>query len=188
MSSFNQNVIRHKIGLLNLAAELGNVAKALQANAEAIASVAHALEQQGGDRAAALKVAEQYVAAFGQIARQGTTVVIPSNLADLAGLVQGALSVLPKNRQIPARAEGTAGKFRQSANLVFCFGKTPIYPPCATMMRTDGRQAADCVWVCLPPASRRRRARAGTVCVCLMHGFGSAPKKSTITPPDPIRG
>jgi regulator of protease activity HflC (stomatin/prohibitin superfamily) len=65
----------------------------LQANAEAIASVAHALEQQGGDRAAALKVAEQYVAAFGQIARQGTTVVIPSNLA---GLVQGALSVLPK--------------------------------------------------------------------------------------------
>lgn len=66
------------------------------ANAEAIASVAHALEQQGGDRAAALKVAEQYVAAFGQIARQGTTVVIPSNLADLAGLVQGALSVLPK--------------------------------------------------------------------------------------------
>ncbi|MCK6435938.1 band-7 C-terminal domain-containing protein [Rivihabitans pingtungensis] len=68
----------------------------MQANAEAIASVAHALEQQGGARAAALKVAEQYVAAFGQIARQGTTVVIPSNLADLAGLVQGALSVLPK--------------------------------------------------------------------------------------------
>lgn len=28
MSSFNQNVIRHKIGLLNLAAELGNVSKA----------------------------------------------------------------------------------------------------------------------------------------------------------------
>ena len=28
MSSFNQNVIRHKIGLLNLAAELGYVAKA----------------------------------------------------------------------------------------------------------------------------------------------------------------
>ena len=39
------------------------------------------------DRAAALKVAEQYVAAFGQIARQGTTVVIPSKLADLADVV-----------------------------------------------------------------------------------------------------
>lgn len=75
---------------------IGQRRKSLQANAEAIASVAHALEQQGGARAAALKVAEQYVAAFGQIARQGTTVVIPSNLADLAGLVQGALSVLPK--------------------------------------------------------------------------------------------
>lgn len=67
-----------------------------QANAEAIRLVAQALEQQGGDRAAALKVAEQYVAAFGNIAKTGTTVVIPSNLADLAGLVQGALAVLPK--------------------------------------------------------------------------------------------
>ena len=28
MTSFNQNVIRHKLGLLNLAAELGNVSKA----------------------------------------------------------------------------------------------------------------------------------------------------------------
>ena len=28
MSSLNQNVIRHKIGLLNLATELGNVSKA----------------------------------------------------------------------------------------------------------------------------------------------------------------
>ena len=28
MTSFNQNVIRHKVGLLNLAAELGNVSKA----------------------------------------------------------------------------------------------------------------------------------------------------------------
>ena len=28
MESFNQNVIKHKTGLLNLAAELGNVSKA----------------------------------------------------------------------------------------------------------------------------------------------------------------
>jgi hypothetical protein len=28
MQSFNQNVIKHKVGLLNLAAELGNVSKA----------------------------------------------------------------------------------------------------------------------------------------------------------------
>ena len=28
MHSFNQNVIKHKLGLLNLAAEMGNVAKA----------------------------------------------------------------------------------------------------------------------------------------------------------------
>jgi regulator of protease activity HflC (stomatin/prohibitin superfamily) len=67
-----------------------------RANAEAIRLVAEALELQGGDRAASLKVAEQYVAAFANIAKTGTTVVIPSNLADLSGLIQGALAVLPK--------------------------------------------------------------------------------------------
>ena len=41
-----------------------------------------------------LKVAEQYVAAFGEIAKAGNTVVVPQNLADIAGLVTAATSVL----------------------------------------------------------------------------------------------
>ncbi len=67
-----------------------------EANAKAIRVVAEALETAGGDRAASLKVAEQYVTAFAQIAKEGNTIVIPSNLSDLAGMIAGAMAVLPK--------------------------------------------------------------------------------------------
>lgn len=68
-----------------------------EANAKAIRTIAEALSKDGGDRAAALKVAEQYVEAFAKIAKEGTTVVIPNNMSDLAGMIQGAMAVLPKS-------------------------------------------------------------------------------------------
>jgi len=40
-----------------------------------------------------LKVAEQYVAAFANIAKTNNTVIVPANLADLAGLVTAATTV-----------------------------------------------------------------------------------------------
>ncbi len=40
-----------------------------------------------------LKVAEQYVAAFSNIAKTNNTVIVPANLADLAGLVTSAMTV-----------------------------------------------------------------------------------------------
>lgn len=67
-----------------------------EANAKAIRVVAESMEMAGGDRAASLKVAEQYVAAFAHIAKEGNTVIIPSNLSDLAGMISGAMAVLPK--------------------------------------------------------------------------------------------
>lgn len=67
-----------------------------KANAESIRMIADAIGAQGGDRAVALKVAEQYVAAFGNIAKQGNTVVVPANMGDLASLITGAMAVMPK--------------------------------------------------------------------------------------------
>jgi regulator of protease activity HflC (stomatin/prohibitin superfamily) len=66
------------------------------ASAESIRMIAQAIEAQGGERAVALKVAEQYVAAFGNIAKQGNTVVVPANFGDLASLITGALAIVPK--------------------------------------------------------------------------------------------
>jgi regulator of protease activity HflC (stomatin/prohibitin superfamily) len=65
-----------------------------EANAEAIRKIAMAIESQGGLQAVNLKVAEQYVAALSNIAREGNTIVVPQNLTDVASLVTAATSVL----------------------------------------------------------------------------------------------
>src|SRR5262252_7519558 len=64
-----------------------------EANAKAIRQVAEAIESPGGIQAVNLKVAEQYVAAFSNIAKTNNTVIVPANLADLAGLVTSAMAV-----------------------------------------------------------------------------------------------
>src|SRR5438309_2571635 len=58
-----------------------------EANATAIRQVAEAIVSPGGVNAVNLKVAEQYVAAFANLAKTGNTLIVPSNLSDLATLV-----------------------------------------------------------------------------------------------------
>lgn len=64
------------------------------ATAEAIEKVALATQKPGGQDAVKLKVAERYVDAFGNIAKQGTTVVVPANMSDLSSLITGAMAVM----------------------------------------------------------------------------------------------
>jgi regulator of protease activity HflC (stomatin/prohibitin superfamily) len=64
-----------------------------EANARAIRQVAEAINEPGGMGAVNLKVAEQYVAAFAGLARTNNTLIVPSNLADLATLVTTATTV-----------------------------------------------------------------------------------------------
>ena len=71
-----------------------------EANAEAIRKIAMAIESQGGMAAVNLKVAEQYIAAFGNIAKAGNTIVVPQNLTDIASLVTTATSILKSQRAI----------------------------------------------------------------------------------------
>ncbi|WP_028455600.1 SPFH domain-containing protein [Chitinilyticum litopenaei] len=68
------------------------------ANAEAIARIAAAIGNQGGLEAINLKVAEQYVAAFANIAKEGNTVLLPQNVGDVAGLVATAMNVVKAAR------------------------------------------------------------------------------------------
>ena len=49
---------------------------------------------RGGQQAANLKVAEQYVEAFANLAKQSNTLVIPANASDLAGFVATAMTVV----------------------------------------------------------------------------------------------
>jgi regulator of protease activity HflC (stomatin/prohibitin superfamily) len=72
-------------------------AKAILAVAEATAKgiefVAEAIKKSGGEQAVALKIAEQYVSAFGNIAKTGNTIIVPSNANDIGGAVTQALTI-----------------------------------------------------------------------------------------------
>lgn len=65
-----------------------------EATAKALYMVAQATQTPGGMQAVNLKVAEQYVDAFGNIAKTGNTLIVPSNMADIASLIAGAMSVV----------------------------------------------------------------------------------------------
>lgn len=65
-----------------------------RATAEAIHMVAQTIRQPGGMEAVNLKVAEQYVQAFAGVAKQGNTLILPGNLADMGGLVASAMKIV----------------------------------------------------------------------------------------------
>ncbi|WP_037585946.1 SPFH domain-containing protein [Stenoxybacter acetivorans] len=65
-----------------------------QASAEAIRVVAEAVRMPGGSEAVNLKVAEQYVEAFGKLAKEGNTLIMPANIADIGGLVSAGLQIV----------------------------------------------------------------------------------------------
>ena len=67
------------------------------ATAASIKVVAAATLSEGGLVAVNLKVAERFVDAFGNIAKQGNTMILPGNAADIAGLVATAMQVVKKS-------------------------------------------------------------------------------------------
>jgi regulator of protease activity HflC (stomatin/prohibitin superfamily) len=64
------------------------------ATAEGIRRVADAIGTPGGLEAVQLRVAEQYVKEFGNLAKSGTTMILPMNLTDVASLIATAMSVV----------------------------------------------------------------------------------------------
>ncbi|MBX9604203.1 MAG: paraslipin [Bryobacteraceae bacterium] len=64
------------------------------ATAEGIRKVAEALDQPGGLDAVRLRVAEQYLTQFGNLAKQGNTLIVPANLSDVSGMIAAAMNVV----------------------------------------------------------------------------------------------
>ena len=63
------------------------------ATAEGLSKVAIAVVAQGGAEAMQLRIAEQYVAQFGNLARKGNTFVVPANLGDLTSMMALATDI-----------------------------------------------------------------------------------------------
>ena len=69
-----------------------------EASAEAIRKTAAAIQQPGGSDAVNLKVAEQYVDAFGKLAKTNNSIIVPANLSDMSGLIASALQVVKQQK------------------------------------------------------------------------------------------
>ncbi len=67
-----------------------------EASAEGIRLIAEQLQTDGGQGAANLRVAEQYISEFGKLAKTSNTLVIPSNVGDLASMVTTAMTAFDK--------------------------------------------------------------------------------------------
>jgi regulator of protease activity HflC (stomatin/prohibitin superfamily) len=70
-----------------------------EATAAGVRAVADAIGDKGGMEAANLKVAQQYVEAFANLAKTSNTLIVPATANDVAGFVATAMTVLDKTRQ-----------------------------------------------------------------------------------------
>lgn len=70
------------------------------ATAEGIRQIAESLNLAGGETAANLRVAEQYITQFGNLAKENNTMIIPSNLSDMSTMVATAMTVLDQTKKI----------------------------------------------------------------------------------------
>jgi len=74
-----------------------------EATAAAVTAVAEALAKEGGQQAANLKVAEQYVNAFAYLGKTTNTLIVPANMGDLATLITSAMTMLDRTRIAQAK-------------------------------------------------------------------------------------
>ena len=71
-----------------------------EAQAEGIRKVAEALSGKGGVESVNMQLAQQYLAQFGNLAKTNNTMIIPSDLANVAGVIKACTSIV---KQVDSR-------------------------------------------------------------------------------------
>ena len=67
------------------------------ATASAIDAIAKSIGQDGGQTAVNLRVAEQYVEAFANLAKTNNTLIVPANLGDMTSMISSAMKIVQAN-------------------------------------------------------------------------------------------
>ncbi|KAM4560446.1 stomatin-like protein 2, mitochondrial [Odontesthes bonariensis] len=93
------------------AGEAQAVLATAEAKSKAIRLLSEALAEQNGNAAASLSVAEQYVSAFSNLAKESNTVLLPSNTGDISRMVTQAMTIYstlsePRLKHESIKAEG----------------------------------------------------------------------------------
>ena len=68
-----------------------------EAQATGIRKVAEAINGQGGVESVNMQLAQQYLTQFGNLAKTNNTMIIPSNLADVAGVLKCCANVIKQS-------------------------------------------------------------------------------------------
>ncbi|XP_029024242.1 stomatin-like protein 2, mitochondrial [Betta splendens] len=76
-----------------------------EAKSKAIRMLSDALTEQNGSAAASLSVAEQYVSAFSNLAKESNTILLPSNTGDISGMVTQAMTIYSTLAKTSPKAE-----------------------------------------------------------------------------------
>jgi regulator of protease activity HflC (stomatin/prohibitin superfamily) len=77
------------------ASEIEQLAKA---TANGLRAISSAISEPNGLNAVNLRIAEQYLLEFGKLAKTNNTLIIPSNLTDIAGIIATATSVFNETK------------------------------------------------------------------------------------------
>jgi regulator of protease activity HflC (stomatin/prohibitin superfamily) len=77
------------------ASEIEQLAKA---TANGLRAISSAISEENGLNAVNLRIAEQYLMEFGKLAKTNNTLIIPSNLTDIAGIIATATSVFNETK------------------------------------------------------------------------------------------
>ncbi len=80
------------------------IALLAEATAAGIERIAASIQAPGGQEAVSLRIAEQYVQQFGNLAKTNNTMILPSNLSDVGGTVAALSQVLQVNKPLKPTA------------------------------------------------------------------------------------
>ncbi len=67
------------------------------ATSEGLRKVAEAMQDPGGYEAVQLRVAEQYIGEFGELAKASNTMILPASVADVGSMIALAMNVINKS-------------------------------------------------------------------------------------------
>lgn len=70
-----------------------------EATAAGIMTIANAIHAEGGHEAMNLRLAEQYITEFGKLAKESNTMILPTDVANIAGFLKTASSVIQGTEQ-----------------------------------------------------------------------------------------
>ncbi|XP_042620769.1 stomatin-like protein 2, mitochondrial isoform X1 [Cyprinus carpio] len=95
------------------AGEANAVLAKAEAKAKAIRLLSEALTRQNGNAAASLTVAEQYVSAFSNLAKESNTILLPSNTGDISSMVTQAMTIYGSLSKTQSTADSTTPETKE---------------------------------------------------------------------------